>query len=141
MTRKASGDAPKLLSSGNPQIPKGEGNAPVQAYINAMPGWKSAIGRKFDALIEKTVPGAAKAVKWNTPFYGAEPGSWFLALYCYKEYIQITFFRGTDLDPVPPKASKQEGVRYYAIYEDDGFDEELLAGWIRQASRLPGEKL
>lgn len=133
-------EKPKLLSGGNPQIPKGYGNAPVQAYIDAMPGWKQETGKKLDALIEKEVPGVAKAVKWNTPFYGMEEGSWFLSFHCFTKYIKVTFFRGTSLDPVPKGKSKHPEVRYLDIYEGK-FDEAQFADWVRQASGLPGEKL
>lgn len=139
----ASGGAakPKLLSGGNPQIPKGYGDAPVQAYIAAMPGWKRELGRRLDALVERTVPGVHKAVKWNTPLYGVEEGSWFLAMHCFDRYLKLTFFRGTALDPMPAQASKVEHVRYHHIHEYDPFDEDLLADWIAQASRLPGERM
>ena len=131
----------KLLSGGNPQIPKGEGDAPVQAYIAAMPGWKSDIGRRLDALVEKTVPGVCKAVKWNSPFYGMEGDGWFLSYHCFAKYIKLTFFRGTSLDPVPPVASRTPETRYFHINEGDELDEALLADWIRQASGLPGERM
>jgi hypothetical protein len=108
---------PVLLSGGNPQIAKAYGDAPVQAYIAAMPGWKSDTGRRLDALIARTVPGVKKAVKWNSPFYDVEDGVWFLALHCFTKYIKVTFFRGTSLNPVPPGASKHKDVRYYDIYE------------------------
>lgn len=131
---------PKLLSGGNPQIPKGFGNAPVQAYISAMPGWKQEAGRRLDTLIEKAVPGVSKAVKWNSPFYGVEEGSWFLSYYCFTKYIKVTFFRGTSLDPVPSGKSKHPEVRYLDIYEGK-LDEAQFADWVKQASRQPGEKL
>ncbi len=131
---------PKLLSSGNPQIPKGEGNAPVQMYIAAMPGWKSGIGRRVDAIVEHVFPEVRKAVKWNTPLYGKEDG-WFLAMYCYRKYVQLTFMNGTALLPMPPKVSKVKGTRYYDIHEDDGLDEAQIAAWIEQAIRQPGVKL
>ena len=131
---------PKLLSGGNPQIAKGYGNEPVQAYIAAMPGWKSDVGRKLDALIVRAVPGVAKAVKWNSPFYGVQEGVWFLSFHVFAKYIKVAFFRGTALDPVPPGASKQKEVRYLDIYED-GFDEAQFADWVKQASKLPGEKM
>ena len=134
-------DKPVLLSGGNPQIPKGYGDGPVQAYIAAMPGWKSEVGRRLDALVEKTVPGVAKAVKWNSPFYGIEGDGWFLSYHCFAKYIKLTFFRGTALDPVPPVASKTEQTRYVHIHEGEAFDEAQLASWIRQASALPGERL
>ena len=139
MTKEGSAP-PKLLSGGNPQIPKGYGDAPVQAYIAAMPGWKHETGKKLDALIEKIVPGVAKAVKWNTPFYGTEEGSWFLSFHCFTKYIKVTFFRGTSLDPVPKGKSKHPEVRYLDIHEGK-FDEAQFTDWVRQASRLPGEKL
>ena len=131
---------PKLLSGGNPQIPKGYGDAPVQAYIAAMPGWKSEIGRRIDALITRSVSGVQKAVKWNTPLYGVEEGRWFLGMHVFEKYIKVTFFRGTSLDPVPPGPSKQKEVRYLDIREGE-FDEKQFAAWVKQASKLPGEKL
>ena len=129
-----------LLSGGNPQIPKGYGDAPVQAYITAMPGWKSEIGRQLDTLIEHIVPGVKKAVKWNSPFYGANDDGWFLSLHCFTKYIKVTFFRGTSLRPIPPGASKHKEVRYLDIREGE-FDEQQISEWISQASQLPGEKL
>ncbi|AXV16191.1 histidine kinase [Neorhizobium sp. SOG26] len=134
-------DKPKLLSGGNPQIPKGDGDAPVQAYIAAMPGWKQRVGRAIDGLVEKTVADVRKAVKWNTPFYGIEGNGWFLAFHCFDRYVKLTFFRGTSLVPQPPESSKQKEVRYFHIHEDDVIDETQLADWIRQAAALPGEKL
>ncbi|WP_257214940.1 DUF1801 domain-containing protein [Sphingomonas sp. R-74633] len=132
----------KLLSGGNPQIPKGDGNAPVQAYIAAMPGWKQRIGRAVDGLVAHTVPGVRKAVKWNSPFFGApDQEGWFLSFHCFDRYVKLTFFRGTSLEPVPPGASKQKEVRYLDIREEDIIDAAQLADWIRQASALPGEKL
>jgi hypothetical protein len=128
----------KLLSGGNPQIAKADGDAPVQAYIAAMPGWKHDVGRRLDALIERTVPGVRKAVKWNTPFYGIEGKGFFLGFHCMTKYIKVAFFRGTSLRPVPPGVSKQKEVRYLDIYEDDRLDEELVASWIKQAAELPG---
>jgi hypothetical protein len=132
---------PKLLSGGNPQIPKGEGDAPVQAYIAAMPEWKRALGEQLDALIVRAVPKVHKAVKWNQPFYGREGNGWFVAFRCYTKYVQVQFFRGTSLDPEPPKASKHAEVRYLDIYEDDDLDTKQLTAWIRQASKLPGAVL
>ncbi|HEY4548195.1 MAG TPA: DUF1801 domain-containing protein [Pedomonas sp.] len=129
---------PVLLSGGNPQIPMGDGDAPVQAYIAAMPGWKSDMGRRLDALIVRTVPEVRKAVKWNSPLYGVDGQGWFLSLHCFTKYIKIAFFRGTALDPVPPVESKDKNTRYFHIYETDQLDEELLASWSRQASELPG---
>jgi hypothetical protein len=136
-----SGSEPKLLSGGNPQIPKGEGDAPVQAYIAAMPGWKRSLGEWLDERIVRTVPDVHKAVKWNQPFYGHEGEGWFLAFRCYTRYVQLQFFRGTSLDPIPPKASKHDEVRYLDIHEDDDLDEGQLVAWIEQASKLPGEKM
>ncbi len=132
---------PILLSGGNPQIAKGYGDAPVQAYIAAMPGWKSALGRRLDALIERTVPGVRKAVKWNSPFYGIEDQVWFLSFHCFTNYVKVAFFRGASLDPVPPGTSKQKEVRYLDIREHDAFDEAQFADWVRQASQLPGERM
>ncbi|GGL41031.1 MULTISPECIES: DUF1801 domain-containing protein [Caulobacter] len=132
---------PKLLSGGNPQIAKGDGDTPVQAYIAAMPGWKSQVGRKLDALIQAAVPGVRKAVKWNSPFYGVEEKSWFLAVHCYAKYVKVAFFRGAALDPQPPVASKQKDVRYLHIHEDDPIDEAQFTDWVRQASQLPGEHM
>ncbi len=129
---------PKLLSGGNPQIAKGDGDAPVQAYIAAMPGWKRDVGRRLDALIARNVPGVHKAVKWNSPFYGVEGRGWFLNFHCFTRYIKVAFFRGTSLRPVPPGASKHEDVRYLDLPEGGAFDEAQLARWIRQAAALPG---
>lgn len=134
-------EKPVLLSGGNPQIPKGYGDGPIKAYIAAMPGWKSDVGRRLDALIEETVPNVYKAVKWNSPFYGIEGEGWFLSYHCFAKYIKLTFFRGTSLDPVPPVASKTPETRYFHIHEGEELDEALLADWIGQASRLPGERM
>ena len=140
VTKKAAAKRakPKLLAGGNPQIAKGDGGAPVQAYIAAMPGWKRDVGRRLDALIVRTVPGVRKAVKWNSPFYGVEGLGWFLSFHCFTRYVKVAFFCGASLRPLPPGESKQEGVRYLDIYEDDPLDEKLVASWIRQASKLPG---
>jgi hypothetical protein len=132
---------PVLLSGGNPQIAKAYGDAPVQAYIAAMPGWKREIGRRLDALIVRTVPGVSKAVKWNSPFYGMEGKGWFVSFHCFAKYVKVTFFRGTSLRPVPPGESKHREVRYFDIYEDPPFDEAQLAAWVKQASQLPGEMM
>jgi hypothetical protein len=129
---------PILLSGGNPQIAKADGDAPVQAYIAAMPGWKRDVGRRLDALIVRTVPNVRKAVKWNTPFYGMEGQGWFLAYHCFTKYLKLTFLSGTSLSPLPPVESKDPNTRYFHIYEDGKFDEKLVASWIRQASKLPG---
>jgi len=129
---------PRLLSGGNPQIAKGDGDAPVQAYIAAMPGWKREVGERLDALIERSVPGVRKAVKWNSPFYGVEGQGWFLNLHCFTRYVKIAFFRGAALDPLPPEASKDPNTRYFHIHEGDALDEEMLGEWIRQAAKIPG---
>jgi len=132
---------PVLLSGGNPQIAKGYGDGPVKAYIAAMPGWKSAVGHKLDTIIEKTVPGVKKAVKWNSPFYGIAEDSWFLSYHCFTRYIKVTFFQGALLKPVPREKSKYEAIRYFHIHEDDTLDEAQFADWVRQASQLPGERM
>jgi hypothetical protein len=137
-TESSGAAKPKLLSGGNPQIPKGDGDAPVQAYIAAMPGWKHDVGRHLDALIVRTVPDVRKAVRWNSPFYGVEGQGWFISYHCFTRYVKVTFFRGTSLHPVPPVESKDKETRYFHIHEDDQLDEELMASWIRQASELPG---
>lgn len=131
---------PRLLSGGNPQIAKGYGDGPVQAYIAAMPGWTRDVGRRIDAIISSTVPGVQKAVKWNSPFYGMERDHWFLGFHVFARYVKVTFFRGTSLRPVPPGTSKQAEVRYLDIHEDEPFEDQLL-DWVVQASRLPGAKL
>lgn len=126
-----------LLSGGNPQIAKGDGDAPVQAYLEAMPGWKQDIGRYLDDLIVRTVPHVTKAVKWNTPFYGLEGKGFFIGFHCLTKYVKVAFFQGASMKPVPPGESKQKDVRYLDIYENDNLDEKLLASWILQASKLP----
>jgi hypothetical protein len=131
----------KLLSGGNPQVAKGDGDAPVQAYIAAMPGWKHDLGKRLDALIVRTVPNVHKAVKWNTPFYGIEDQSWFLGFHCMTKYIKVAFFRGKSLRPLPPGESKQKEVRYIDIHEDDEFDEVQFVDWVKQASQLSGERM
>ena len=136
VARKAA--KPKLLAGGNPQIAKADGDAPVQAYIAAMPGWKSDVGRRLDTLIVKTVPGVRKAVKWTSPFYGVEGQGWFLSFHTFTRYVKVTFFRGTSLRPVPPGESKHKEVRYLDIREDEPLDQARLADWIRQAAALPG---
>ena len=132
---------PVLLSGGNPQIAEGYGNAPVQVYIAAMPGWKRDIGRLLDTLVERTVPGVFKAVKWNSPFYGIEGQGWFLSYHCFTKYVKVTFFRGASLRPLPPGESKHKEVRYLDIREDEPFDEAQFVDWVKQASQLPGERL
>jgi hypothetical protein len=139
--RSGTGATPKLLAGGNPQIAKAYGDVPVQAYIAAMPDWKRDVGRRLDALIERTVPGVHKAVKWNSPLYGIEGDGWFLGVHCFTKYIKVAFFRGTSLRPVPPGESRHKEVRYLDIREDDPFDETQLAAWVKQASRLPGERM
>ena len=134
MARKAT----RLLAGGNPQIAKADGNAPVRAYIAAMPGWKRDVGRRLDALIVRTVPGVRRAVKWNSPFYGIEGHGWFLSFHVFTNYVKVTFFRGTSLRPVPPGESKHAEVRYLDIREDDDLNESRLKAWIRQAAAQPG---
>ena len=142
MAGKSPGPAkPKLLSGGNPQIAKADGDAPVQAYIAAMPGWKRDVGRRLDALVVDTVPDVRKAVRWNSPFYGIEGEGWFLSFHCFTKYVKLTFLNGGSLSPPPPVASKHEDVRYFHVHEDDELDEALVASWIRQASERPGERL
>lgn len=132
---------PKLLSGGNPQVPKGEGDAPVQAWLDAAPGWKQQVCRRIDAIVEKSVPGVRKAVKWNSPFYGA-PGAdgWFLSFHIFTHYVKVSFFRGTSLDPQPAGESKQPEVRYYDVRQGE-FDEAQFARWVKQAAQLPGAKI
>jgi hypothetical protein len=135
-TRKKS--KPKLLSGGNPQIAKGDGDAPVRAYIAAMPGWKGDLGRRLDALIARAVPGVRRAVKWNSPFYGVEGQGWFLSFHCFTSYIKVTFFRGASLRPLPPGESKSKDVRYLDIREGDRLGEAQFRDWVKQASEIPG---
>jgi hypothetical protein len=133
---------PTLLAGGNPQIAKANGDAPVQAYIAAMPGWKRDVGRRLDApLIVRTVPGVRKAVKWNSPLYGVEGQGWFLGIHCFTKYLKVAFFRGTSLRPVPLGESKSKDTRYVDIHEHDQLDEAQLAAWVKQASQLPGERM
>jgi hypothetical protein len=133
--------SPKLLSGDNPQVAKGHGNAPVKAYIAAIPGWKRAVARRVDALVVRAIPGVRKAVKWNSPFYGMESGVWFLSFHCYSKYVKVAFFRGSSLEPMPPGESRQKAVRYLDIREDDKLDEVQFIAWVKQASALPGEKM
>lgn len=138
-SKAAKADKPvKLLSGGNPQIAKAEGDAPVQAYIAAMPGWTRAIGKRLDALITRNVPNVRKAIKWNSPFYGIEDRGWFLSFHVFTRYVKVTFFNGASLNPVPPGASKHKDVRYLDIHEDDQLDEAQFATWVKQAAALPG---
>src|SRR5262249_19599506 len=132
---------PTLLAGGNPQIAKADGDAPVRAYIAAMPGWKRDVGRRLDAIIVRTVRGVRKAIKWNSPFYGVEGQGWFLGIHTFTNYVKVAFFRGTSLRPVPPGESKSKDRRYLDIYEDDQLDEAQLAAWVKQASQLPGERM
>ncbi|WP_240387351.1 DUF1801 domain-containing protein [Brevundimonas naejangsanensis] len=134
-------EPPRLLSGGNPQIAKGQGDAPVQAWIAAAPGWKRAVSARLDALVTAAVPGVAKAVKWNSPLYGRAGEGWFLGLHCFDRYVKLAFFNGAALDPPPPTASKQAKVRYLHIHEGEALDEAQLTDWIRQAAALPGERM
>jgi hypothetical protein len=131
---------PTLLAGGNPRIAKADGDAPVQAYIAALPGWKRDVGRRLDALVARTVPGVRKAVKWNSPFYGVEGQGWFLSFHCFTKYVKVAFFRGASLSPLPPGKSSHKEVRYVDIHEDE-FDEAQLALWVKQASQLPGVRM
>jgi hypothetical protein len=139
MTKAAT--QPRLLAGGNPQIPKGYGDAPVQAYIAAMPGWKSEVGRRLDSLITRAAPGVCKAVKYNSPLYGIEGQGWFLGVHVFTHYVKVAFFRGASLRPVPPGVSKQKDVRYLDIREQGAFDEAQFVAWVQQASALPGERM
>ncbi|MET4573817.1 hypothetical protein ABIA68_002675 [Stenotrophomonas rhizophila] len=132
---------PRLLAGGNPQIPKGEGDAPVQAWIAAIPDWKREAARQLDALVVAAVPGVRKAVKWNSPLYAAGDDGWFLSMHCYARYIKVAFFRGKALDPVPPEASKSQDTRYLHVVEDVPLDAKQFTRWVKQASRLPGERM
>lgn len=137
-SRSKAAEQPRLLSGGNPQIPKGYGDAPVQAYIAALPGWKRDLGRRVDKLVTRTIPGVNKAVKWNSPMYGVEGQGWFLSVHAFTNYLKLAFFRGRSLRPLPPGESKDKYTRYLDIREDDDFDERQLADWIRQAASQPG---
>lgn len=132
---------PVLLAGGNPQIPKGYGDAPVQAYLDAMPDWKQDVGRQIDALVVRAVPNVYKAVKWNSPLYGIEGDCWFLSFHCFTKYVKVSFFRGTSLDPIPPGESKTLETRYLDIHEDEPIDEAQFVAWVKQASQLPGERM
>jgi hypothetical protein len=127
-----------VLSGGNPRIAKADGDAPVQAYIAAMPGWKSELGKRLDALIVRNVPNVQKAVKWNSPFYGIEGHGWFLGLHTFTNYVKVAFFRGASLRPLPLGASKGKDTRYIDIHEGDELDEAQMAAWVKQAAALPG---
>ena len=139
-TSEKSAEKPVLLAGGNPRIAKGDGDAPVQAYIAAMPGWKHDVGHRLDALIARTVPNVCKAVRWNTPFYGIDGEGWFLGFHCLTKYVKVSFFRGASLRPIPPGESKQKDVRYLDIHEDDQLDEAQFIAWVKQASQLPGKR-
>jgi hypothetical protein len=139
--QSSEGAKPTLLAGGNPQIAKADGDAPVQAYIAAMPGWKRDVGRRLDALIVRTVPGVRKAVRWNSPLYGVEGQGWFLGIHCFTDYVKVAFFRGTSLHPVPPRESKSKDTRYLDIHDGEQLDEAQLAAWVKQASLLPGERI
>jgi hypothetical protein len=130
----------RLLSGGNPQIAKGYGEEPIKAYIAAMPGWKKPVGQRIDAIITRTVPKVRKAVKWNSPMYGMEEKHFFLGIHVFEKYLKVAFFMGTHLKPLPPDTSKQKNVRYLNIREGE-FDEVQFADWVKQASKLPGEKM
>ncbi|UCI09029.1 DUF1801 domain-containing protein [Mesorhizobium sp. B1-1-8] len=138
---RATSAKPVMLSGGNPRIATGYGDAPMQAYIAAMPGWKSEVGRRLDEIIERTVPGVRKAVKWNSPLYGVEDQGWFLGIHCFAKYIKVAFFRGMALNPVPAGESKSKDTRYLNIREGDQLDEAQFADWVKQASQLPGERM
>jgi hypothetical protein len=135
---RSAAEQPRLLSGGNPRIAKGDGDAPVQAYIAAAPGWKRKVARRLDALIGKAAPRARKAVKWNSPFYGAAGAGWFLSFHCFNKYVKVAFFNGASLKPPPPGPSKSDNTRYLDIREDDAFDEKQFTAWVKQASKLPG---
>ena len=137
-TRRPSARQPKLLSGGNPQIAKADGDAPVQEFIAAMPEWKREVGQQLDKLIVRTLPNVRKAVRWNTPFYGIEGQGWFMGFHVFTRYVKVSFFRGRSLNPLPPGESKTPETRYLDIHEDDRIDEKQLASWIRQAAAIPG---
>lgn len=139
--KSAKGSEPVLLSGGNPQIAKGDGDAPVQAYIAAMPDWKRDVGRRLDALVADAVPEVCKAVRWNSPFYGIEGQGWFLSFHCFTKYIKVSFLNGSSLLPAPPVASKHQAVRYLHVHEDEEIDEAQFTSWVKQASERPGEAL
>jgi hypothetical protein len=137
---KRASSKPKLLSGENPQIAKAYGDAPVQEYIAAIPGWKQDVARRLDQLVVAAIPKVRKAVKWNSPFYGLSDNVWFLSFHCFKNYVKVTFFRGASLKPVPPGLSKVADTRYYDIREG-ALDEKQFTAWVKQASKRPGEKM
>lgn len=139
-SQKRAAAKPRLLAGDNPQIAKGDGDAPVQAYIRAIPGWKQDLAHRLDAIITRTLPGVRKAVKWNSPFYGVEEGVWFLSFHCFDRYVKVTFLNGGSLKPLPPGTSKYPHVRYLDVYEG-ALDEVQFTDWVKQASKLPGEKM
>ena len=130
---------PVLLSGGNPQIAKADGDAPVQAYIAAMPEWKHDVGRRLDDLIVRAVPGVRKAVRWNSPFYGIKGQGWFVSYHVFTHYVKVTFFNGMALEPVPPGSGKDPDSRWVNVREGE-LDAEQMAEWMRQAAALPGWK-
>ena len=138
---KQAADEPRLLSGGNPQIPKGDGDGPVQAYLAAMPGWQRDVGRHLDELVVRAAPHVRKAVRWNSPFYGVEGDGWFLSLHCFTNYVKLTWLNGASLRPAPPIASKHGDVRYSKVHEGEVIDDAQLTRWIRQAVKLPGDAL
>ena len=137
----ASTEPVKLLTGGNPQIAKADGDAAVQMYIAAMPGWKRSVGERLDAIIVRAIPDVQKAVRWNSPFYGLRDQGWFLGIHCITKYVKVAFFRGSSLTPMPPVESKQKEVRYFHVYENEPLDEKSFESWVKQASKLPGEPL
>ena len=139
--RQKDAKAPRLLSGGNPQIPKGDGDGPVRDYIAAMPGWKRDVGERIDRLVGRTVSSVRRAVRWNQPFYGAGDEGWFLSFRCYTDYVQVQFLKGTSLDPMPPKPSKHDEMRYLDVRDGDELDEEQLRAWFEQSAELPGAPL
>ncbi|MFN9038573.1 MAG: DUF1801 domain-containing protein [Planctomyces sp.] len=143
MVKRRAGEqeGPRLLAGGNPQMAKGDGDAVVQQWIAAMPGWKQDVGRRLDALIVSAVPDVRKAVRWNTPFYGLVGNGWFMAFHCLTKYVKVAIFQGTSLNPVPPVSSKQLNVRYVHLTETEAIDWQQIGDWVLQASRLPGDRL
>ncbi|HYD72044.1 MAG TPA: DUF1801 domain-containing protein [Candidatus Binatia bacterium] len=139
-TAKKAPTKPRLLSGGNPQIAKGYGDAPIKAYIAAVPDWRRDVVKRMDAIITRAVPGVKKAVKWNSPLYGMEEGLWFLSVHVYARYVKVTFFKGASLKPPPEGKSKYPQIRHYDVHEGQ-LDEKQFAAWIKQASKLPGEKM
>jgi hypothetical protein len=137
-TKATKANGAKLLAGGNPQIPKGDGDGPVRAYLDAVPGWKRAVAERLDTLIVETVPDVRKAVRWNSPFYGSVDGGWFVSFHCFTKYLKVTFFDGASLDPAPPVPSKTDDVRSLHVFEGDELDEQQFTAWVRRASTLPG---